>query len=582
MWPAGSGLVFLFDNRTPLSVLLLPPLSLFFRPQRHTNQTFPYTQWIEDATHVLIDTKLPSSTRDRDRYEGKISLSLDWIRDSIFDGQPADENDDKYRVLWKKEPKEERRFKVKKEEKGTGGVAGVAKAGTKRGMREEREEDDESYENNDDGPLVKMKTNTRWTDEENRDYARYIVANPQPNWKLWLESHPGRSLDAIKQHHYQKRNVIDPLIERIKREANGQPVVYVHPTPASASSSSSRPNLAQRPKLEAKESEDTSDESSVDEAASDARRSPSFEPNKLRFVPSSSGLPCVNCKCKTATVWHRLKEIDTGEQQFCGGCRGVFYHGNVKSFREGKEALARRKKKVLGSDASDLDSDDDDEQALPRDASHHDSSSRPSLPNTSSSHHSSSHHRISLPPNNSASSSYLAPPAPPKRSHSSTSNREDFDPRLEKRRKKHARMGASTSASTSTSYNPSSSSNFNPNPNLNAHHPSSFNSPAPPPSANPFLTVGTKPSHCTTNRWCWLCGTTESERYSMINLREQATDGMEEVETVSRVVCGGCSSFRKERRTNAMDEEELLELSRKLTKRGEGIRRRTVEGEAGR
>jgi len=142
-----------------------------------------------------------------------------------------------------------------------------------------------------------------------------------------------------------------------------------------------------------------------------------------------------------------------------------------------------------------------------------------------------------------------------------------------------ARMGASTS--TSYHHNappplrPYSSTHTNPKRHLSSS--SSSNSPAPAP-LHPFLTVGTRPSTIgNSNRWCWLCGSDSSERYSKINLRERATDGSGGIEIVSRVLCGGCSAWRKEWRRDEMEEEDLVGLTAELVRRGEGIRRREVE-----
>lgn len=143
-WPAGSGLVFFFDPRTQNSKrtyeglmvsqvdlvesieegkrrahLLPSPFSSIRSPQKSTNQTLISTQWIEDATHILIDTSSPLTGFERDLYKGKKVLSLDWMRDSVVEGRARDETEKQYQVIWK--PKLKRKIKVMKEERGGGG-----------------------------------------------------------------------------------------------------------------------------------------------------------------------------------------------------------------------------------------------------------------------------------------------------------------------------------------------------------------------------------------------------------------------------------------------------------------------------
>lgn len=85
------------------------PRSFQLLPQRHTKDTLVTTAWVHAATHVLIDTLahpdgLPLFLRAA--YEGKVVVSSDWARESMFEGAAADVEDAAYQVKWAKEEEE--------------------------------------------------------------------------------------------------------------------------------------------------------------------------------------------------------------------------------------------------------------------------------------------------------------------------------------------------------------------------------------------------------------------------------------------------------------------------------------------
>lgn len=133
--------------------------------------------------------------------------------------------------------------------------------------------------------------------------------------RLLLPSDPSRTLNAIEQHHYHQKVIIDELVLKIKRQATG----------GLPSSSSSRPRPPpSRPSFSNNNDGDGASPGGEDrrdfKPSSSTHRS---ENSQAYLVPCPSGLPCFNCKALVASYWHRLKEIETGEQKFCAGCRGV-------------------------------------------------------------------------------------------------------------------------------------------------------------------------------------------------------------------------------------------------------------------